>query len=105
MSRFFPEPYENSGGNVKDGLDLSNYTATGIDISTLVSKTDFPALKAKEDNLVVDKVKTVRSDLSKLTNVVDNKKTVYDKLAFKVSAICTNIPSTSGLVTKIKPCK
>ena len=61
------------------------------------------SLKTKEENLDVDKVKTVPSDLSKLTNVVDNdviKKTVYDKLVIKVNIIYIKILSTSGLVTK-----
>ena len=69
----------------------------------MVSKTDLASLKTKEENLDVDKVKTVPSDLSKLTNVVDNdviKKTVYDKLVIKVNIIYIKILSTSGLVTK-----
>ena len=48
----------------------------------------------------MDKLKTVRFDLSKLSNVANNevdKKTVYDKLAAKV----TNI-DTSGFVLKSK---
>ena len=50
-----------------------------------------------------DKLKTVPSDLNKLSNVVDNdvvKKTVYDKLVINVSATDTKKPSSSGLVTK-----
>ena len=38
-----------------------------------------------------------------MSNIVDNnvvKKTVYDKLVTKISAIDTKIPSTSGLVFK-----
>ena len=69
----------------------------------MASKTDLASLKTKEENLDVDKVKTVPSDLSKLTNVVDNdviKKTVYDKLVIKVNIIYIKILSTSGLVTK-----
>ena len=69
----------------------------------MASKTDLASLKTKEENLDVDKVKTVPSDLSKLTNVVDNdviKKTVYDKLVIKINIIYIKILSTSGLVTK-----
>ena len=69
----------------------------------MASKTDLASLKTKEENLDVDKVKTVPSDLSKLTNVVDNdviKKTVYDKLVIRVNIIYIKILSTSGLVTK-----
>ena len=91
-------------------LDLFDYAtqtdlkgATGIETSKVASKTDLASLKTKEENLDVDKVKTVPSDLSKLTNVVDNdviKKTVYDKLVIKVNIIYIKILSTSGLVTK-----
>ena len=54
--------------------------ATGIDISTLASKTDFASLKTKLDNLDVLKLKTIPDDLIKLSNVEDNdvvKKTVW----------------------------
>ena len=47
--------------------------ASGIDISTLTSKTDLAGMKTKADNLDVDKLKNVPADLSKLSNVVDNK--------------------------------
>ena len=49
------------------------------------------------------KLKIVPAHLSELSNVVYSdvvKKTVYDKLVLKVSAIDTKIPSTSGLVSK-----
>ena len=58
MIQYFPEPYEQSGGNAKVGLKLSNYVmtanlkgATGIGTSALVSKTDFASLKTKADKL------------------------------------------------------
>ena len=108
MSQYFPEPYEHSGGNVKVELYLSNYAtktdlkgATGIDTSTLASKTDLASLKTKVDDLDKDKIKTVPADLSKLCNVMDNdvvKKTGYGKLVIKVSAIDTKVPR--GLVNK-----
>ena len=50
-----------------------------------------------------NKLKIVPAHLSELSNVVYSdvvKKTVYDKLVLKVSAIDTKIPSTSGLVSK-----
>ena len=59
--------------------------ATGIDTSTLVSKTNLTNLKSKIDNLDGDEPKSIHADLSTLSNVVDDailKKTVYDKLAF-----------------------
>ena len=75
--------------------------ATGIDTSSLASKTDLASLKSKWDNLDVDKFKTVSADLSKLNNVDnDVKKVVYCKLVIEVNALDTKMPSTSGLVTK-----
>ena len=53
------------------------------------------------DNWDKSKLKAVPTDLSKLSNVVDNnvvKKTVYDIHVIKVNAIDTKIPR--GLVTK-----
>ena len=47
--------------------------ASGIDTSTLTSKTNLSGLKTKADNLDVDKLKNVPADLSKLSNIVDNK--------------------------------
>ena len=79
--------------------------ATGIDTSTMASKTDLTILNTKVNNLDVDKCKTVTPDLSKLCNVVDNqivKKIVHHNLVIKVSAIDTKIPHTSGSVTKTK---
>ena len=112
MSQRFLEPHLLSGGNVKIQIDLSNYEtkaklngATGICTSRLASKTDLVSLKTKTDNLVLDKLKTAPTDLSKPSNVVDNdviKKPVYDRLVIKVNAIDNKIPSTSGLVTKIQ---
>ena len=112
MSQRFLEPHLHSGGNVKIQMDLSNYEtkaklkgATGIYTSRLASKTDLVSLKTKTDNLVLDKLKTAPTDLSKPSNVVDNdviKKPVHDRLVIKVNAIDSKIPSTSELVTKIQ---
>ena len=54
MSQYFPQPYEHSNGNVKVELDLSSYA----------TKADLASIKTKEDNLDVDKLKTVPADLS-----------------------------------------
>ena len=61
MSRYFPEPNEQAGGNVKVELDSSNYAAkshlkeaTDIDTSMLTSKADLTGLKPKVDNLNAD---------------------------------------------------
>ena len=107
MSQNFPELYEHSGENVKFELDLSDYArkanlkeATGIDTSTLASETDMASLQTKVDNLDVGKLKTVPTDLSKLSKVVDNG--CQNCLLFtKVNAISTNIPSTNGLKQSI----
>ena len=94
---------------VKVELDLSTYAkkpdlkgATGIDTTTLPSKTNLASLKTKADNLDADKLKTIPADLRKLSNVVDNvvKNTIYGKLVIKVDTIDTKIPSTSGVVPK-----
>ena len=60
MSQYFPGPYPCSGGNVKMQIDLSNYArkaelkgATGINTSTLASKTDSAILRTRVDNLDV----------------------------------------------------
>ena len=95
---------------MKVELDLSHYVrraslkgATGVDTSTLVSKTDLACLKTNLDNLDIDKLSTVLDDLSNLSNVVNNdvvKKTVCGKLVVKVNTIDAKIPGTSGFVTK-----
>ena len=61
MSQYFPDPYERSGGNLKVELHLSNYATkaslkgtTGIDKSTLASKTDLSSLETKINDLDVD---------------------------------------------------
>ena len=107
MSQYFSESYEPSGGNVKMKLNLSDYAtkaelkgATGFGISMLASKTDLAGLKIKVDNLDEDKLKTVPSDLSTLSIVVDNDviKLQNDKFVIKGNASDTKIPSTSGLL-------
>ena len=52
--------------------------ATGIDTSTLASNTDLVSLKTKVYDLDMDKLKTVSTDLSNLSNLVD--KDVVKKL-------------------------
>ena len=56
---------------------------TEIDTPKLAAKLDLASLKAKVDEIDVEKLKTVSVDLSKLSNVVNNdvvKKTLYGKL-------------------------
>ena len=106
MSQYLP-PYNNSSGNIKVELDLSNYATkkdikdiTHVDTSSYALKTNLAALKTEVDKIDTDKLKTVPDDLAKLSNVVKNdvvKKTIYNTLKNKVDAI-----DTSGLVTRTK---
>ena len=79
MSQYFP-PDNNSSGNIKVELDLSNYATkndvkniTHVDVSSYATKTNLAALKAEVDKIDVDKLKTVPDDLAKLSNVVKNE--------------------------------
>ena len=99
MSQYFPKPYERLGRNMKVELDLTDCAtkadlkeATGVDTSNLAAKSDLAILKPEVDKIDEDKLKTVPTDITKLSNVVDNdvvKKAVYDKLISKVNAIDT----------------
>ena len=79
MSQYFPL-YNNSSGNIKVELDLSNYATkddvkniTHVDVSSYATKTNLAALKTEVDKIDVDKLKTVPDDLAKLSNVVKNE--------------------------------
>ena len=73
--------------NIKVELDLSNYATktdlkdiTHVDTSSFGSNTNLAALKTEVDKIIIDKLKTVPDDLTKLSNVVKNdvaKKTVF----------------------------
>ena len=101
MSNYFP-PYNNSSKNIKVELDLSNYATktdlkniTHVDVSNYASKTNLAALKTEEDKIDIDKLKTVPTDLAKLSNVVKNnvvKKTDYNT---KVTNIESQIPGVT----------
>ena len=76
MSQYFP-PYNNSSGNIKGELDLSNYATkkdikyiTHVDTSSYALKTNLAALKTEVDKIDTGKLKTVPDDLAKLSNVV-----------------------------------
>ena len=51
---------------------MRDIDTTGIDTAKVTSKTDLASLKARIDNLDVDKNETAPADLSKLSNVLDN---------------------------------
>ena len=97
MSQYFPKPYEPFGGDINVKVDLSNYATkvdieniTHIDTSSFELKTNLASLKTEVDKLDIDKLVPVPTDLSKLSNVVNNdvvKKTDYNKLVTKVNNI------------------
>ena len=79
MSEYFPKPYEPLGGDINVKVDLSNY-ATKADIENIshndtwifALKTNLANLKTEVDKLDIDKIVPVPTDLSKLSNVVNN---------------------------------
>ena len=124
MCKYFP-PYNNSSGNIKVELDLSNYVTkddvkniTHVDVSSYATKTNLAALKTEIDKIDVDKLKTVPDDLAKLSNVVKNKvvkktdfsvddyvkKTKFsgdiNSLDDKIDKVEKKIPDVSSLETK-----
>ena len=72
---------------------MSNYAtrsgvkkATDVDISDFAKKTDLVSLKWIVDELDIDKLKTIPTDLSKLNDLVENEifeKSTYDELVKK----------------------
>ena len=84
---YYP-PYRSSRNNIKVELDLSNYATkddvkniTHVDVSSYPTKTNLASLITEVDKIDTDKLKTVPTDLAKLSNVVKNdvvKKTDYN---------------------------
>ena len=79
MSQYFPKPYEPFGRNINVEVDLSNYAtkldlrnATGVNTYKLAAKSNLASLKAKVDKTDVGKLEIIPTDLSKLSNVVNN---------------------------------
>ena len=65
------------------------WRAAGVDMSELRERSELTTLKAEEDKINVDKLKTVLFYLRKLSNVVNNefvKKTEYGKLVNNIYA-------------------
>ena len=113
MSQCFP-PYGSSSENIKVELDLANY-ATQDDIkdithvSGFASKTNLAALKAEDDKIDTDKLKTTPDDLAKLTNVVKNdvvKKTDYNAkvsdIETKIQGVTRSASSNLAEINKLK---
>ena len=76
MSEYFPGT-KSSGGRKRVQLDLSNYAtktdlknATGIDTSSFAKKVDLANLKSNVDELDIDKLKNLATNLSNLKSKV-----------------------------------
>ena len=112
---YFP-PYNNSSKNIKVELDLSNYAIktdlkniTHVDVDNYASKTNLAALKTEVDKIDTDKLKTVPTDLAKLSNVVKNvavKKTDYNtkvtSIKSEIAGVTKNTLDNLGDITKLK---
>ena len=79
MSQYFPKPYEQLGRDINVKIDLSNYATkadirsiTHVDTSSFALKTNLANLKTEVDKLDIDKLVSIPTDLSKLSNVVKN---------------------------------
>ena len=113
-SQYFP-PY-GSTNNIKVDLDLANYATkddvkniTHVDVSSYATKTNLAAFKAEVDKIDTDKLKTVPTDLAKLSNVVKNdvvKKTDYNtkvtSIESKMAGVTKNTLDNLSDITKLK---
>ena len=81
MSKCYPERYEPFSRDIKVTVYLSNYTTktdlknvthVHVDTSSFTLKTNLFTLKTEVDKLDIDKLASVPTDLSKLSNVVKN---------------------------------
>ena len=115
MSQYFP-PYGSSSKNINVELDLSNYATkddvkniTHVDISSYASKTNLAALKTEADKIDSDKLKTVPTDLAKLSKVVKNdvvKKADYNtkvtNIDNQIAGVIKNMVDNLADITKLK---
>ena len=79
MSKFFTKPYKLFDRDINVKVDLSNYATktdikniSHVDTSSFPLKTNLANLKTEVDKLDIDKLASVPTDLSKLSNVVKN---------------------------------
>ena len=77
MSEYFPE-LKSLGRKVKVKLDLSTYAtktdlknATGVDTSSFAKKVDLANLKSDVNELDIDKLKHIPTNLGNLKNKAD----------------------------------
>ena len=115
MSQYFPS-YNNSSEDIKVELDLTDYATkddveniTHVDVSSYATKTNLAALKSEVDKIDTDKLKTVPTDLAKLTNVAKNdviKKTDYNtkvtSIETKIAGFTKNTSDNLADITKLK---
>ena len=105
---YFLESYSHNKSKIRVELDLSSYATksdlqkvTSINTSKFTKKVDLGNLKSDVNDLVIDNLKNVPVDLSKLSNLVKNdvfKRTLNDELVKNVIVIQTI--DTSDLVKK-----
>ena len=115
MSQYYP-PYRSSSNNIKVELDLANYSTkadlkniTHVDVNSFASKTNLAALKTEEDKIDADKLKAAPTDLTKLTNAIENdvvKKTVYNtkvtSIEAQIAGLTKNTVDNLADITKLK---
>ena len=115
MSQYYP-PYRSSRNNIKVELDLANYATktdlnniTHVGVSSFASKTNLAALKTKVDKIDADKLKTAPTDLTKLTNAIENdvvKKTDYNtkvtSIEAQIAGLTKNTVDNLAEITKLK---
>ena len=97
---YYP-PYRSSSNNIKVELDLANYATkddvkniTHVDVSSFANKTNLAALKTEVDKIDTDKLKTIPTDLAKLTNAIENdvvKKNDYNAKVTSIEAQITGL--------------
>ena len=112
---YYP-PYRSSSNNIKVKLDSVNYATktdlkniTHADVSSFASKTNLASLKTEVDKIDTDKLKTVPSDLVKLSVVVKNdvvKKTDYNakvtSIEGQIAGLTKNTTDNLNDITKLK---
>ena len=108
--------YKSSSQNIKVELNLANYATkddvkniTHVDVSSFASKANLEVLKTEVDKIDVDKLKTTPTDLTKLTNAVENdlvKKTDYNtkvtNIESQIAGVTKNTLDNLGDITKLK---
>ena len=80
-----------------------------VDVSSYATKTNLAALKSEVDKIDTDKLKTVPTNLSKLSNVVKNdivKKTDYNtkvtSIENQIAGVTKNMVDNLADITKLK---